>query len=113
MLKLQAILKDKGSMQDGTRKIVLECQEHTPEDLLEVLKSNNKIGWFVFSESKLEQTDIPETPVEFKGDKSPSQRLRGVLYKYWELNTGKQKTFEDFYKSQMEKFIETIKEKIN
>lgn len=112
MIQLEAILRDRGSLADGTRRIQLDCQEATPESLLEILKLNGKIGWFVFSETKIQEKDVPDVPVEFKGDKSPSQRLRSVLYKYWELNTGRKQTFEEFYRIQMEKIIEKIKDSL-
>ena len=79
-------------------------RELVPEDELKILQLKQQEGWMVFSPSEIKQEDIPEEPIpEFKGDKTPAQRLRSTLYVYWEKNTNKQKTFDEFYKSYMEK----------
>ena len=111
MVTLMAILRDKGALLDGTRRIVLDCNEATPEQLLEVLRHNNTPGWFAFKALPVQDRDIPEVEGEFKGDKSPGQRLRGVIWAVWNQSTGKKKTFEEFYRSQMEGIIQQYKEK--
>jgi hypothetical protein len=58
-----------------------------------------------------ELLDVPDIKQEFKGDKTPSQRLRAVLYVLWE----QQKVSEDFeayYRRQIEKIIDSIKSKL-
>ena len=82
MIKAQGILLDKGMLADNTRKLEIRCQEILPEDLLEILKSHGKLGWFVFNEAGINDQDIPDETIEFKGDKSPGQRLRSVIYVY-------------------------------
>jgi hypothetical protein len=57
--------------------------------------------------------DIDE---EKKEDKSPSQRLRWVLYKLWEQSADKDSynnEFELFYRAKMERIIDTLKDKIS
>jgi hypothetical protein len=49
--------------------------------------------------------------IEEDNGKSPSVRMRGVLFRMWE-NTAREKTFEEFYRSNMEKLINILKEKI-
>lgn len=110
MLQLQAILRDKGSLSDGTRRIQLDCQEAPPEKLVEILRANNSIGWFLFSEQRIDEKDIPESKPEFDNEKTPSQRLRNTLYRYWEQNVGAQQRFDDFYREWMEKKINEVKE---
>jgi hypothetical protein len=44
--------------------------------------------------------------------KPPSVRLRAVLFVFWE-QYGKVGMFDDFYRAQMEKFIDSIKEKLS
>jgi len=41
--------------------------------------------------------------------KTPSQRLRGVLFIWWK-QSGEQGQFEDFYRNKMEEFINYIKQ---
>lgn len=99
---------------DNTIKIVLGTQELSPEQATMLFSLKGRQGWMMFSENELNQEDIPQEPApEFKTDKTPSQRLRAVLYKFWELNTNKVKQFDDFYKEWMEKKISEIKEHLN
>lgn len=99
---------------DNTLKIVIGTQELNPEQSAQLFALKGKQGWFLFAENSMTEVDVPkEQAPEFKGEKTPSQRLRACLYKYWELNTSKSKTFDDFYKEWMEKKIAEIKEHLN
>lgn len=44
--------------------------------------------------------------------KTASQRLRGVLFKYWE-SLGSNGEFEEFYQEKMEVFIAHVKTKLD
>lgn len=44
--------------------------------------------------------------------KTPSQRLRNVLYVWWEQSTDKSIDFDTFYRQKMETFIELVKRKL-
>jgi hypothetical protein len=55
--------------------------------------------------------NLPEVQLEEK-EKSPSVRLRAALYVYWDQHKMKEQ-FDIFYRRQMEKFINTIKEKLS
>ncbi len=59
-----------------------------------------------------EVLDVPDIKPEFKGDKTPSQRLRAVLYVLWEQQ-GIQEDFEAYYRRQVERIIDSIKTKLN
>ena len=54
---------------------------------------------------------IPIT-TEKKEGTSKSKRLRNVLYMYYDKCTSQSIPFEDYYSEQMEKFIQTIKQKL-
>jgi len=59
----------------------------------------------LLKESKIEIDDIPE-------NKSPSQRLRNVLYRLWEQDKGGYDDFNLFYLNRIERLIEHYKEKL-
>jgi len=59
---------------------------------------------------------LDEPTEEYKIDKeietkTPSQRIRSVLYVYWQQQ-GSDGDFNDFYRTQMEKFINVVKTKL-
>lgn len=58
-----------------------------------------------------ELLNIPEPEEDYRGQKSKAQRLRGVMYKWWEV-MGKPGKFDSFYESRMEGLIDQVKEKL-
>ncbi len=99
---------------DNTIKVVLGTQELEPDQATALFALKGKLGWFLFSETTLNEADIPKEPInEFKRDKSPSQRLRDCLYVWWSKNTNKNKPFDDVWKEWCNRKCEEIKETLN
>lgn len=116
LIQAPAYLKDKGVLADGTRRLIVDLQEVNDDDLLAIIKhaKGQTLGWFVFSPVSIKENEIPtEPPMEFKTDKTPSQRLRAVIFKFWELKTSKKIDFELFYKKEMSRIIERIKQELD
>jgi len=113
LFQVPAVVQAVQTLVDGGSKLSVVTRELPPDEMTKVFTLKGKEGWMVFSESEVEEIDIPEEPVvEFKGDKTPAQRLRGVLYRYWESKTSQSTPFEMYYKTCMEKYIDSIKEKL-
>lgn len=102
------------TMRDGGNKIVIETQELTPESLATLFSFGGKQIWTALCEVDIEQDDlkIPDEIMEFKNQKSQSERIRAVLFLYWDKNKPT-KTFDEFYKMKTEEFIKIIKDKLN
>ena len=98
---------------DNTIKLTIGTQEITSDQASKLFELKQKLGFFFFAEKPIsvDDIDIPDFVSEFKGDKTPGQRLRAVLYVLWEQK-GKQGTADDFYKQQVERFIDAVKEKL-
>lgn len=95
-------------------RIVLDTQENlTAEQLTELFALHEKVGWFMFLPSEQKATDKIELPEihldEDAGEKSPSQRLRNVLFIYWKQK-GSKDDFELFYRRWMERAIDKVKQ---
>jgi hypothetical protein len=96
--------------------MVFDSQENIgQEEMARIMGNLGKVGWMCFlpEERKIDALDVvslPEIKLE-KDEKSPSQRLRAVLFVYWQQKKPTE-DFEQFYFSQMNKFIEHIKEKL-
>jgi hypothetical protein len=113
-LQLPATIEKISTRADNTISIVISTQEMKPEASTALFGLKGKLGWFLFAETTLTEQEIPKEPApEFKNDKSPSQRIRACLYKYWEKNTAKKIPFDTFYKSWVEKKIQEIKDTLN
>ena len=112
-VRVSATLDKVTTMKDGSLKITFETQEIDDERGAALLGMRNKIGWVVFAPNGTPHVEVPdELATEFKNDKSPSQRLRSVLYIYWKQE-GQRGTFDDFYRMKINRWIEAIKEKLD
>lgn len=107
-----AILDGISTRKDGTLKVTLETNELHTEDSVYLMQNVNKQGYFFFQESPFKEINIPDVKLNEFETKSPSQRLRNVLWLIWEEN-GKKGDFDTYYKSTMEKIIDQLKEKLN
>lgn len=98
---------------DGGNQIIILTQELPPEDMTLLFSLKNKPGWMLFKETEIKPEDlanIPDITLEFKNEKSPSQRLRNVIFRIWE-QTDRKQPFEVFYRVKLETIIEWLKEK--
>lgn len=116
MLLLPAIVEGVSTRVDRTIKIVIGTQEATPY-AAELVMLNQKEVYVAIKEANFTAGEIDELDglqSEFVDDtkKSPSRRLRSVLYRCWEHDS---KGFEDsnqYYLHEMEKIIRHFKSKL-
>ncbi len=111
---LPATISKVTTMRDKTIRLQVDCQEIPAENMAELFALNDALGWFFFHERPLTQIDtknLPEIKIE-SWEKSPGQRLKASLYRLWEQHKTDE-DFETYYRRQMEKIIEAVKEKLN
>ncbi len=117
MLILPAHLESYRSLKDRTLKLTYETSELTPEQMGEVHQSVLKSGFMAFNADPFttkQQQMLGELQVDYDDPaKTPSKRLRGVLYRNWEQTPEGYKTFEDYYRSKMEIVIVHFKGKLD
>lgn len=113
MVVVPAFLESYRSLKDKTLKITFETNEPTPEQLTGIALNIQKFGYLAFKEEpfKQKEKDVLES---LKADyedtgKTPSQRLRGVLYRLWEKQPEGFKNSVDHYNSKMETLIQHFK----
>ena len=112
-IKVAATLDKLTTLKDGSFKLIFETQEINRDDGSSLLAMRNSIGWLIFAPDSTKEVVIPEEPVkEFTNDKTPSQRLRAVLYILWNKEYKSQCDFDSFYKSRMEKVINMYKDRL-
>ena len=113
MLPIPSTISKVSTLADQTVRITVDCQEMSAETLAEIFSHRGGYGFFHFTErpKEIEEKDIPEVNLE-KWEKSPSARLRAVLYRLWE-QVKTDLDFEVWYRSNMDNLIEGIKEKLN
>ena len=115
-LQFSTIIDGVNLKKDGTLSIKLGTQELSPDDTAQIFAMGNKQVWCALSETLIskDKLNIPESLMEFKSDKSPSQRLRNTLFVYWkEKVEGTGTDWDEYYKKKMESIIDYIKEKLD
>jgi hypothetical protein len=89
--------------------------EQSSEEFMELDKQLDQNGVIYFKTSGLltdvEVKELDKSEIEVEG-KSKSQRLRNVIFRYWEQNNKNNISFNDFYATEMEKIIEHYKSKL-
>lgn len=117
LLIIPAIYQGGRDQSDRTVKICFVTNEITPSQAAELRMC---VQNFVYLAIKLEPftkeevdmiTDLKST-IDDVG-KTPSQRLRGVLYRLWELNNEGYRDFNLYYNFKMEGFINHLKAKLD
>ena len=98
-------------------EIKFETDENVPGDKIAIFADlKNKPGYMTVSSHLVEAEDIidlpPIRPVE-KSDKTPSERLRSVMFLLWKQNSEGFKTADEYYRFKMEKLINHYKDHLD
>ena len=116
MIVINAILESFRSLKDKTIKISFETQEPTAEQMQEIAMNNQKYGYLVFSGNQLSDEQLLEIEKSkndlYDSSKTPSKRLRNVLYIWWQKDNKGYKEFNDYYLYRMERIINNVKDKL-
>ncbi len=97
---------------DGSVKLeATTSYEVSTDDYMLMDTYRQKAGWLLFKENEFNTEEIPneQAPTDTK---SPSERLRSVLYVYHMQHSGDPSKFRAFYEATIEKYILQIKDKI-
>ena len=111
-----------GYSSSGNRSLNIKftSQENmTPEQVSVITNNEGKYGHLLFLTEGAEQSElvsiINNLPklVADDDEKTPSQRLRAVLYIYHRDKCKDGRSFDEFYRNYLEKIIDQIKENLN
>lgn len=87
-------------------------QEATPEQKLVIMNYYQQFGWLLFSAEEHDESQLKlEAVRKDTGGKSPSQRLRAVLYVLYQQE-GSAIPFEQYYEQKIERFINLVKQNL-
>jgi len=109
---LPAIFTKITSRADRSYKIEFETRELAGGDATKLMEQIHQEGWLLFSPNEIQELDLPKEKADsMVGEKTPSQRLRGIIFVTWQ-NNGSKGSFEDFYHRAMERIIDKFKERL-
>jgi hypothetical protein len=113
---LESIVEGLSTRQDGTITIKLSTQELDSTNAANLFQLRGKFCKVFLSDNNIssleEELVDKQVLAATKKNKTASQRLRAVLYRLFEQQ-GYSIEFEDFYKAEIEKLIESYKSKLD
>ena len=118
MITIPAQLESFRSLKDRTLKITFETNELNPQDLLGISDNINSFGYLAFkkepfNEKERQMIESLETDYLEDSNKTPSQRLRGVMYRLYEKDSEGFKSFTTYYNHHMEILLNHFKNKLD
>ena len=100
------------TLADGSLSLTIHTQELPEETMMRLFKLRKKPGMVLISSDGINKQQVEEVEKftsDFEvGGKTPSQRLRAVLYRVWE-QTEQTYDFPIWYESQLERIINKYK----
>ena len=111
--QLQAHIGSPLFKKDGSATLKFFTQEIADDQVVDILNMGRRdeLGWLVWSPNKIQGSDLPTEPAT-DDRKTPSQRLRSVLFVLWKQE-GSKGDFESFYSERMGKLTDMIKAKLD
>lgn len=103
-----ATLEGVRALKEGGLSLSFHSQELSKEEMVSVMQFYQSFGYLLFSPEQLGEEDIPKEKLSPDEEKSPSKRLRSILFILWKQQGG-EGDFEAFYRKKMEAIIEQLK----
>jgi hypothetical protein len=111
-VELESIMVGFATKVDGSISLRFTTQrEMSPEDIKQISQYRSTTGYLLFKADSWQDSEVPKGNTSGE-NKSPSERLRNCLYKYWETKKSEYKfesDFDAFYKRKMESIITSVK----
>ena len=114
---LNGIIENVSTRKDRSLKITIGTQELGSKSTSELFELSNNIANIYISANQISNEIKTEIDKHSKDEvdkiKSPSQRLRAVLFLNYKENNAGFNTFENYYASKMEQIINHYKGKLD
>lgn len=111
---LSAIVEKLATLKDGSISISIHTQEMSPAKSAELFALRGKLAAVYISPADITSKELalvdtvePDLP-----GKTPSRRMRNVLYILWKQDTEGHAEFPPYYESKMNEYIEAMKQNI-
>lgn len=114
LFQTPAIVTNITTLKDRGCKITTVTRELNAEEMTALFSLHGKEGWQVIAPNEIQRSDIPKEPAVVEaGEKTPSKRLKAVLYRIWERTNMTEDFNTVYYPRQMERLIDKLKEQLD
>jgi hypothetical protein len=116
MILLPALIESITTRKDKTIKITIGTQELTPADAAKIFYLNQQFCYMALKPepfTREESESIDSLKADLDNSKTPSQRLRGILYLNYQQDNKGYKDFTTYYIAEVERICEHYKNKLD
>jgi hypothetical protein len=111
LIQVPAQIIDFKPRPDRSYKVVFETRQLSGDEVSLLADNFQGEGWLLFKPNgEINIADVPKDEAD-AGNKTPSQRIRSVIYVKWE-QTGRKGSFNDYYHTVTSKIIEFLKDQL-
>ena len=115
MILIAGIIEGLSTRKDKTIKINLGTQELTPNEVADLFKFNQSFCYVALKQepfSQMETDMIESLKTEYEDIKTPSQRLRAIMFRNFEQQPNGFKDFNSYYVYTMDRLCDHYKSKL-
>lgn len=115
MITIAGQIEAISSRKDKTIKLTIGTQELSPNQAAQLFTLTQQFCYLGLKQETFTKEDsdlIDNLKTDLETQKTPSQRLRGILYLNYQQDNKGYKDFSTYYQSEMEKICEHYKNKL-
>jgi hypothetical protein len=112
MIMLGGLIESLSTRKDKSIKVSIGTQELSPKESAELFQMSQQFCYIAIKPEPFQHEEIDtinSLKTEFSEIKSPSKRLRAILYRNFELNNEGYQDFNMFYFAKMDEICEMFK----
>ena len=116
MITIAGQIESISTRKDKTLKVTIGTQEMSPKTSAELFLLNQDFCYFGIKQepfTKDEEDTIDQLKTDYESLKTPSQRLRGILFVNYQQDNKGYKDFTTYYTAEMERICEHYKSKLD
>lgn len=110
--QVPAVLVRVYPMKDGGISLGFYTQELMKEEKVELMEYFQQFGYLLFRPNEFKDSDVPTEDAHTDETRTPSQRLRSVIYVLSQQKGIEKQNFNQYYRKTIEKLIEQYKDKL-
>ena len=116
MILISGIIEGLSTRKDKTCKLVVGTNELTPSEMSDLFNLNQQFCYLGLKKEPFtkDESDLIESlKTDLDNLKTPSQRLRGILYRNFEQDDKGYRDFNTYYLAEMDRICEHYKNKLD
>ena len=116
MILISGIIEGLSTRKDKTCKLVVGTNELNPAQMSDLFNLNQQFCYLGMKKEPFtkDESDLIESlKTDLDTLKTPSQRLRGILYRNFEQDDKGYRDFNTYYLAEMDRICEHYKQKLN